>query len=322
MAVKTVNKVAVERGSGIRRLRPRALPPLSAAVRGLTPEDSELLAVRLREPAECIFHPRFRLKSSVSAATPVVIPKAQPIPVPGVPTEVLSAEEERDLFFRFNLYRFRVMRVLRAYSGRRLDRRAVRELLRWEKAALTTRDAIAQANTSLVLAMARRARNATVELADLVSEGNLALVRCVDKFDFSRGFKFSTYACRAILASFSRASAKQSRYRMQFPAPYDPALERSDYLEKRRIQSEVETVDDLKGILHSNAAELSVVERRVLDARFGLDDLPSSITEGRGKTLEQVGSLLGVSKERVRQIQNHALAKLRSVLEDRLPAAS
>jgi RNA polymerase sigma factor (sigma-70 family) len=237
-------------------------------------------------------------------------------------TEVLSAATERSLFLRFNYCRHRSMRILRQFRSKRLTAAAARELIRWERKALDERARIACANTSLVLAMARRSRRTGVELTELISEGNLALLRCVDKFDASRGFKFSTYACRAILASFSRAGAKAARLRAYFPASYDPAVERSDYLERKRERVEYECVDELREILFENSADLSTVERRVLDARFSLGHSTEAANSTRRRTLDQVGSLLGVSKERVRQIQNQAMSKLRAVLEERLPVAS
>ncbi|MEZ6241833.1 MAG: sigma factor [Phycisphaerales bacterium] len=80
--------------------------------------------------------------------------------------------------------------------------------------------------------MAKRTRMSEVDFADLVSEGNMALLRAVDKFDAGRGFKFSTYACRAILKAFSRQGMKLSKYRQRFPTDFDPKLEESDYLER------------------------------------------------------------------------------------------
>jgi RNA polymerase primary sigma factor len=225
------------------------------------------------------------------------------------------------LFLRFNYFRHRVMRILRQFRGKPLTAAAARELVKWQQRALETRADIVRANTSLVLAMARRSRNGGVELSELVCEGNLALLRCVDKFDASKGFKFSTYACRAILASFSRAAAKSARVRAHFPTAYDPAMERSDYLDRKRERIELDCVDELKDILFSNSADLSPVEQRVLSARFLLDQEPEQ-QPARRQTLDQVGSMLGVSKERVRQIQNQAIMKLRAVLEERLPAAS
>ncbi len=331
MKTTILEKPAAEAATTIvRKLAPTARLPGPTMVRGLGPADLELLEKRLREPVECVYHPTFRRASMPEPADqPHIVAPDTP---PGDPdldhgestprvTEVLTAEQERALFLRFNYCRHRVMIILRRFRGKRLTGAATRELIRWERMAQQIRADIVRANTSLVLAMARRSRNNGVELGELVSEGNLALLRCVDKFDASRGFKFSTYACRAILASFSRAGAKAARHRSQFPTPYDPAMERSDHLEAKRDRIEHECVDELKRILFDNSADLSAVERRVLTARFSLDQ-PNTKPGLRRKTLDQVGDLLGVSKERVRQIQNQAMIKLRAVLEERLLAAS
>lgn len=329
---RTNIKLAEPSAATVRKLTPTAKMPSASVVQRLSESDRLLLEKRLVEPVECVYHPTFR-----RSTMPELAPKRNPDPAPPWPldsdddntlppahapaTDVLTAEEERALFLRFNYCRHRVMLVLRRFRGRRLSVSALREVLRWERLAQDTRTEIVRSNTSLVLAMARRSRNSGVELGELVSEGNLALLRCVDKFDASRGFKFSTYACRAILASFSRAGAKAARHRIQFPTPFDPAMERSDYVESRREQIEHECVEELKRILFDNSADLSSVERRVLTARFSLDQ--QTPKPGlRRKTLDQVGDLLGVSKERVRQIQNQAMIKIRAVLEERLLVAS
>lgn len=150
----------------------------------------------------------------------------------------------------------------------------------------------------------------------------MALLRSADKFDCGRGFRFSTYACRAILKSFSRVVIRTSRYRCRFPTEFDPTLERSDHQDRNRDGVELDCIAELKEILQGNRAELTEIERRVLTARFALDNP----TDDRGQpprplTLEQVGFLIGVTKERVRQIQNKALAKLRTALEESILAA-
>ncbi len=123
--------------------------------------------------------------------------------------------------------------------------------------------------------------------------------------------------------AIARIAAKTARYRTQFPTPYDSAMDRSDYLDRKRERIELECVDELRRVLFENAADLNSVERRVLDARFALDQPAERAGPGgRRKTLDQVGALLGVSKERVRQIQNQAMGKLRAALEQRLLAAS
>jgi RNA polymerase sigma factor (sigma-70 family) len=209
------------------------------------------------------------------------------------------------------------MRILKAHAGKRLTKAATRELLEWDQAALDVRDQIVQANLGLVPSMVERSRLTGVDFAELISEGQLALLRSVDKFDCSRGFKFSTYACRAILTSISRAVALMARHRAQFPIEYDPELQKSDFLETRRESLEENCVEELAGILAENTADLTVTERRVLSERFG-------VKGGRRKagsdpkTLRQVAEVFGVTKERIRQIQNKALAKLRCTLDDQV----
>ena len=159
--------------------------------------------------------------------------------------------------------------------------------------------------------MAKRTRLGDVDFAEIVSEGNMALIRAVDKFNVDRGFKFSTYACRAILKAFSRTALKSSRHSTRFPVEFEPDMEKSDWQDRRRGAVEEDCIDELKAIVNRNLADLSQVEETVIRRRFNWkqeDDSPL--------TLEEVGQIIGVTKERVRQIQNKALAKIRTVLEE------
>jgi RNA polymerase sigma factor (sigma-70 family) len=166
-------------------------------------------------------------------------------------------------------------------------------------------------NLALVLAMAKRTRLGDVDFAEVVSEGNMALLRAVDKFSADRGFKFSTYACRAILKAFSRTAMKASKLRTRFPVEFEPDLEKSDWADRRRDQIEDDCIDELKAIVDGNLADLSSVEQTVIRRRFNWEQQEESPL-----TLEEVGKIIGVTKERVRQIQNKALAKIRTVMED------
>jgi RNA polymerase sigma factor (sigma-70 family) len=182
-------------------------------------------------------------------------------------------------------------------------------LLRWGRLAAETRD-----ERWHPAALAWPSGPVQHRLTDLISEGNLALLRAVNKFDCGRGYKFSTYACRAILKSFSRVATRTSRRRGLFPTEFDPALERSDFSERSRANREGECVHELKTLLLENEAQLSEVERQVILARFNIDS-GEEHAAAKAKTLEQVGEMIGVTKERVRQIQNKALGKLRAALE-------
>jgi RNA polymerase primary sigma factor len=227
-------------------------------------------------------------------------------------TVLLTAEEERILFRQFNFARFRVSELQREIGMDRPTEDQAHELLRWYRIANAYREQIAETNLALVLAMAKRTRMSEVDFADLVSEGNMALLRSVDKFDCNRGFKFSTYACRAILKAFSRQGMKLSKYRQRFPTDFDPALEKSNHLENVREQHVKECADEVKYVFLNNDAALTPVEKTVIHHRFGL----GGTTPIDPLTLEQVGQIIGVTKERVRQIQNKALEKLRFHLEE------
>lgn len=225
-------------------------------------------------------------------------------------TSLLSAQQEVHLFLRYNFARMKAgmaVKRFRTHPGKQV----VRDIVLWYTRVKDTREIITQANLALVLAMAKRTRMSEVDFGELVSEGNMALLRAVEKFDPSRGFKFSTYACRAILKAFSRIALKTSRYRNAFPAEFDPAMERSNYQETRRSDIEQDAVEELQRIIGENRAMLSDVERTVIEARFAIN----RGEDATAMTLEEVGQVIGVTKERVRQIQNKALEKLRSTIE-------
>ncbi len=314
------------RPAGLRKLKPRVLPPSADVLAELTTYEFRLLDFRLREYAECIYTPDYQDPSArrellraaaASAATANSCDDSGTDllqPTGRAPT----VDEERLLFRQFNFNRYCVMCVLHAYAGREMDRKGVQALLQWEAAAGRVRSEIVRRNMPLVLAMVKRTRIVGVDHSDLLSEGNLALLRSVEKFDSTRGFKFSTYACRAILKSFSRVATRATKYRVYFPVEFDPVIETSDFADLRRAGIEKDCVDELRGILGGNMASLSDIERQVIRARFALDERQEE--KPRAQTLEQVGELIGVTKERVRQIQNKALAKLRVALEDVLPS--
>lgn len=318
------------REAGLRKFRALFDLPTPAKCTRLTDEEREGLLQLRGLVWECVYHPGFdrsRAESEILSTAPrpadyISYERQSEADLDSefgifanMRAEVLSAEDERRLFMAFNYCRHRTMRLLRRWRGHRLSLTAARELAHWYNASMGIRGEIARLNISLVLAMARRAKIHGVELSELVSEGNFALLRCVDKFDCDRGFKFSTYACRAILSAFTRIATKGSRYRQQFPVTFDPLVEPSDYVERKRAEVVDHSVGSLRTALQSNSADLSDVEQRVLSARFALDDQTvTNPSQARGKTLEEVGELLGVSKERVRQIQNKALEKLRDVL--------
>jgi len=274
---------------------------------------------RIPELIDYVFHPCLE---SADTEEELFGPGASPVDVPQweqfmeTPEDVrlarktrssLSRGDEEMLFLRYNYARYRLAMLLAAQRRRKSIPRA-REMMRWHGRVLAARSDLVTANMGLVPAMAKRTRIPHVDLPELISEGNMALLRSVEKFDVSRGFKFSTYACRAILKGFNRLASKTLRYRSYFPIEYDPEMEKSDYDVMKHEMALAESVQELQAVLADNRADLTDMEERIIRERFALDD------GERKRTLAEVGRKVGLTNERVRQVQNVALGKLRTKL--------
>jgi len=225
--------------------------------------------------------------------------------------QLMKAGEERIMFLRFNFAKRKLSRLQRLIKKSGLTRKRAEDVIEWHRRFEHFREYLVRTNLALVLAMAKRTRLGDVDFAEIVSEGNMALIRAVDKFNVDRGFKFSTYACRAILKAFSRTSLKSSRHKSRFPVEFEPDMEKSDWTDRRRDAVEEDCVDELRAIVNRNLADLSQVEETVIRRRFNWEQ-----NQDTPLTLEEVGQIIGVTKERVRQIQNKALAKIRNVMEE------
>jgi RNA polymerase primary sigma factor/RNA polymerase sigma factor len=183
------------------------------------------------------------------------------------------------------------------------------EIERLYDEAVKMKNQIVQANLRLVVSIAKRHVTASDDFFTLVSDGNMSLIRAAEKFDYSRGNKFSTYASWAIMKNFARTIPEEFKHRDRFRTTADELFSgqediRSDQLELESAQKQRE--QQIGKIL----SRLDEREQQIIISRFGLERGHEPLT------LKQVGAEMGVTKERVRQIEARAINKLRLAAQE------
>lgn len=230
------------------------------------------------------------------------------IPVASSRNEAASEARQRRLFLQYNYARYMISRLVPS-PGASADPSMVDSLARWYKAAIAARESLVQANMGLVLAMAKRTRIPAVDFSDLISQGSMALLRSIENFDPFRGYKFSTYACRSILRSFGRLAHEAETHRKRFTNQSIADTLRIDSDGEHHAQEWVEAIETLQDIMAKNRAKLSEIERKIVFERFAM------AAGGRGKTFEEIGRMIGLTSERIRQMHKLALRKIKAAME-------
>jgi RNA polymerase primary sigma factor len=273
---------------------------------------------------------------------------------------LLSHDEEIDLARRIEMGRLATETLLQTdYTAEEFDR-----LQTHVRAGQEAREHLAQANTRLVVSIAKRYRNRGLPFTDLIQEGNVGLMRAVDRYDPESGNRFSTYATWWIRQAVTRSLENHGRViripvhtgarmremgyiaqRMEkdlgrrptseeIAAEMDESLDKihqmmqwsarplsleqpfgdegdaelGDFLQDQDAPppEEVTDLNLLADTLRNLLKDLTVREARILRLRYGLDD-------GRMRTLSEVAASFGLSRERIRQIEREAFAKIRLV---------
>jgi RNA polymerase primary sigma factor len=276
---------------------------------------------------------------------------------------LLNAEEEVELAKRIEAGLYAAERIRRALEASEKVSPQLRRDLRWiVRDGERAKNHLLEANLRLVVSLAKRYTGRGMAFLDLIQEGNLGLIRAVEKFDYTKGYKFSTYATWWIRQAITRAMADQARTiripvhmvevinklgRIQRellqdlgrePTPEELAKEMDitpekvleiqqyarepisldqtigdegdsqlgDFIEDSEAVVAVDAVSFtlLQDQLQSVLATLSEREAGVVRLRFGL-------TDGQPRTLDEIGQVYGVTRERIRQIESKTMSKLR-----------
>ncbi len=263
---------------------------------GLNARDAEILAPLPESPTPM-------RKVRVPSGLPSYLAALYEVPL-------LNREQEFHLFRKMNYLKHKASRLRDSLDAAGSAKSAIMDQIdELYEEAVKVKNKIVQSNLRLVVSIAKRHVASSDDFFSLISDGNMSLIRAVEKFDYSRGNKFSTYASWAIMKNFARTIPSEFKHRDRFRTTTEELFlatqdERMDPYAEETVQRSRQR--ELSKILD----RLDEREQKIITARFGL---------GRGSeplTLKEVGDEMGVTKERIRQLEVRALMKLREAAQE------
>jgi RNA polymerase primary sigma factor len=215
---------------------------------------------------------------------------------------LLTKDQEQHLFRKMNYLKYKLNKLRASIDAASVRVSELKKIEELDSQIKEVRDRLINCNMRLVVKHAKQ-HSATENLFELVSDGNISLMRAVEKFDYSRGNKFSTYASWAIIKNFARSIPDAKNQRERFLTGHDEVFEARP--DNRGDESEALAYAELnKEFVSQLLADLDPRTRDVIRMRNGLDGTEEM-------TLEQIGQHFGITKERVRQINVRGMKLLR-----------
>ncbi len=219
----------------------------------------------------------------------------------------LNRQQELELFRIYNFLKYRAHSVRGNIKTDNVPSSRLDEIERYLAEAETVKNIIIEANLRLVVSIAGRHTITGANLADLVSQGNVALMHAVEKFDYTRGFRFSTYASWLISKDFAHRIPGQKLR----PDRSAPSLDEFEKEFKPQVMDAAAVERARHDLIQTIKNNLDSREQFIIINHFGLE---GTLVKKNKKTLQQIGVDLGLSKERIRQIELVGLQKLRQAL--------
>lgn len=222
---------------------------------------------------------------------------------------LLTKEQEQHLFRKMNYLKHRASQMREQLDPARARIQDLDQVEAHLAEASAIKGLIINCNMRLVVSIAKRHAAQADNFFELLSDGNVSLIRAVEKFDYSRGNKFSTYASWAIMKNFARSIPEEKHRRERYVTGHEDLFEASP--DNRSNEQEIVHAQEQKVHQVNRLLEyLEPREQQIIRMRAGLDN------NSEGMTLEEIGQQLGITKERVRQLNVRIMKKLQTIAKE------